>query len=75
MALVGIFSLELNSPMITIHNGKMAPMMAPRPADIYLTPQVLRPLLIIKFKKHNTNTGIHSRPFGKGAPLYRKKAT
>ena len=35
----------------TSHNGKIAPIMAPKPAGINLTPQVLSPLLNIKLRK------------------------
>jgi len=65
-----------NKPITTIHKGKMAPMIEPRPAEIlYCNANVLRPLLIMKFKKLRTMIGIHSFPFGSDAFLKRKKLT
>ena len=76
MALTGILFSLVNKPITTIHNGNIAPIMAPSPAVIlYCSANVLKPLLTIKFRKLSTRTGIHSLPFGKTAFLYRKKLT
>ena len=56
-------------------NGKIAPMMAPIPAEMYFTPQVLSPLLIMKFKKLRIRTDRHCLPFGNRSPRSRKKLT
>ncbi len=71
----GIFDFALNNPMITIHNGKIAAMIAPSPAEMYLTPQVVSPLLKMKFNKLSTSTGPHSFPFGRARPFAKKKIT
>lgn len=65
----------LTAKIITIHSGKMAPMMEPRPLLIYCTPQVLRPLLSIKFKKLSTKMGHHCFPLGQAVFLYIKNST
>ena len=75
IALIEIFSLAVNKPITTSHNGKIAAIIAPSPAEINFTPQVVRPLLITKFKKLNIRIGIHSFPFGSFAPLIKKKIT
>ena len=72
MALRGNLSLEVNNPITTSQMGKMAPIIAASPADMYFTPQVLNPLLSIKFKRANKSNGLHSFPFGKGAPIIKK---
>ena len=75
IALRGIPSLDTKSPMITSHKGNIAPIIEPRPAEIYCTPHVLSPLLIIKFRKLRTSIGTHSFPRGSLSPLITKKPT
>ena len=62
MAFAGIDFLLLNNPITTIHNGNVAPMMEPNPAEIYFTPQVDNALLNMKFRKLNIIIGRHSFP-------------
>ena len=61
--------------MKTIHKGKIAPMMAPKPLLTYFTPQVLRPLLKTKLRMLRMKIAFHCFPFGQDAFLYTKKAT
>ena len=74
IAFAGIFC-DLNSPMNTNHNGNIAPMMEPKPAEIYFTPQVDSPLESMKFKKLSMSIGPHSLPLGHILPLLKKKIT
>ena len=64
-----------NSPITTIHSGKIDPMMDPSPAEINCTPHVDKPLLTMKFKNERMMIGSHCLPFGKGIRLYKKKLT
>src|SRR5687768_13859434 len=73
IALEGKLEPALNKPITTSHNGKMAPIIAPSPAEIYFTPQVDNALLSIKFKKLSISMGYHSFPFGHAFPLTIKK--
>src|SRR5258706_15404714 len=73
IAFEGIPPPAVDKPMRTIHSGKMAPMIAARPAGIYLTPHVLKALLNKKFKKLKIKIVLHSFPLGQGPPLYKKK--
>src|SRR5688500_6418958 len=60
IALPGIFVLAENKPITTSHNGKIAPIIAPSPEEIYFKPQVLNPFANKKFKKLNTKIDCHS---------------
>ena len=62
MALPGIFVLAEKNPITTNHNGKMAPIMEPSPAEIYFSPHVLKPFAIKKFRKLNMIIDRHSFP-------------
>lgn len=61
--------------MITIQIGNMAAIIAPSPLLIYLTPQVLKPLLRQKFRKARTKIVLHCFPFGQGSLLIIKYKT
>ncbi len=74
IALEGIFC-DLNSPINTNHSGNIAPMMEPKPAEIYFIPQVESPLESMKFKKLSMSIGAHSFPLGHILPLLKKKIT
>lgn len=63
--LVG-FVWSTNMLINTIHKGKIAPIMEPRPAEIYFMPHVLRPLLKTKFNNDKTISGIKSDLEGNG---------
>lgn len=62
-------------PIMINHKGKMEPIIAPRPAEMYFTPIVVRPFERKKFKKLNTIIGPHSIPLGKARPLLIKNIT
>ena len=66
-------SLAIRSPLkkqiTTIHIGKIAPIIAPKPLLIYFTPQVLNPLLQTKFKILKTKIVCHCFPLGQGSFL------
>ena len=61
-----------NKLMITIQSGKIEPIIAPKPLEIYFTPQVLKPLLSIKFNTLKTKIVLHCRLFGQGCFLIKK---
>ena len=63
-AAMGMRSFEVKRPMITIHNGNVAAMMAPSPAEIYFTPHVVSPLLQRMLSTLSTPITYHSRPLG-----------
>ena len=69
MALFEIAVRERTSTIITSHNGNVAPMMEPRPAEIYFNPQVERVLLKTKFKRVSIKTVNHSIPLGMDLPF------
>ena len=71
---LAIFS-PLKTVISTIHNGKIAPIIAPKPLLIYFTPQVLKPLLITKLRILRINIVFHCFPLGQGVFLYKKKTT
>lgn len=62
----------LKSVIITIHKGKMALMIAPKPLLMYFTPQVLSPLLNAKLRTLKMRIVFHCFPFGQGAFLNKK---
>ena len=55
-----------NMVIITIHKGTIAPIIAPKPLEIYFTAHVLNELLSIKFNALKINMVTHSFPFGQG---------
>ena len=61
-----IVDFDPNKLITTNHNGKMAAMIAASPAEMYLTLQVVKPLLNKKFKLLSTRIAIHSFRFGNG---------
>ena len=75
MALVGIFDFAEKNPITTNHNGKIAPIIDPSPAEMYLTPQLLSPFAIKKFRKLSMKIDRHSFPFGHLSPFVKKKRT
>jgi hypothetical protein len=60
---------------MTIQIGNIAPKMAPKPLLIYLTPQVLKPLLNTKFNKLKIRIVFHCLALGQGVFWNKKKAT
>ena len=66
IALLGGAVLSPSIPIMTIQRGKIAPMIEPRPAEIYFTPQVLKPLLKTKLRTESTRSGNRSFFSGRG---------
>lgn len=68
---LGLLFAYIN-PMMTTQIGKMDPMIEAKPAWMYLTPQVLRPLLKTKLSTDKMINGTKCPLFGKACRLYIK---
>ena len=75
IAFIEIEVRDLIRTIKTSHNGKVAPIIEPRPAEIYFNPHVESVLFKKKLRSDSISTVRHSLPLGIALPFATKKNT